>query len=745
MKYILSISLILGGLLSVLPAQAQEYLSGNVTSLENGKEVPLNSAKVFWAGQQAGVFSNENGEFRILKSDASTLLVVSYVGFASDTVETTGLTEVSIQFTEAMTIDGVEITGNTNSTRVSFIDPLKTENINETELLKAACCNLSESFETSPSVDVAFTDAITGTRQIQMLGLAGPYTQITQENMPSVRGLNSMYGLTFTPGTWVQSMQLNKGAGSVVNGFESIAGQINVELRKPESAERLYLNLYANQMGRIEANANVAFKLKGTNWSTAFLLHGKSNSIRNDQNDDGFMDNPLTNQFIGLNRWKYISTNGLMFQTGVKVTTIRNIAGQLDFEPAIHKTVNDPWGMVLNVDRLEGWAKLGKVFLDVPWRSFGFQVSGSNHRQESRFGLNDYNAAQQNFYANFIYQDILANTNHNFKTGASLLMDNYQEDLNETNYDRTEIVPGAFFEYTFTRLTTFSAVLGIRADYHNIYGAFFTPRAHVRYAPNEKWVLRASAGQGQRTANILAENNGLLATGREFVILGDGSDKPYGLDQEVALNFGVNLTRYLTIAGREGTVTLDAYRTQFLNQIVVDRDQNTQQVVFYNLDGISYSNSFQIQADYELAAGLDLRVAYRWFDVRTTYDGEILEKPLISAHRAFTNLGYATGNGWTFDLTANWQGSKRIPFTSTNPEEFQLPERSPDFVTVNAQVAKNWGKLEVYVGGENLLDYRQENPILASESPFGEYFDSSMVWGPIFGRNVYAGLRFRVK
>lgn len=616
MKFILSISLILGGLLSVLPAQAQDYLTGTVSALENSAEVPLNSAKVSWLNQDIGVFSDENGRFRIKRSEATTLLVVSYVGYLSDTVETAGLEAVEIVFSESMTIEGVEITKRTTSNRVSFIDPLKTENINETELLKAACCNLSESFETSPSVDVSFTDAITGTRQIQMLGLAGPYTQITQENMPSVRGLNSMYGLTFTPGPWVQSMQLNKGAGSVVNGFESIAGQINVELRKPENADRLYLNLYANQMGRAEANVNLATKLKGTNWSTALLLHAKSNSIRNDQNDDGFMDNPLTNQFIGLNRWKYISTNGLMFQTGVKVTTIRNTAGQLDFEPAIHTTVNDPWGMQLNVDRLEGWAKLGKVFLDIPWRSFGIQLSGSNHRQQSRFGLNDYNAAQQNFYANFIYQDILANTNHAFKTGASFLMDNYQEDLNETNYDRLEMVPGAFFEYTFTRLTTFSAVLGIRADYHNIYGAFFTPRAHMRYAPNEKWVLRASAGQGQRTANILAENNGLLATGREFVILGDGSDKPYGLDQEVALNFGVNVTRYLTIAEREGTITLDVYRTQFLNQIVVDRDQNTQQVVFYNLDGVSYSNSFQVQADYEILPKLDLRVAYRWFDVK---------------------------------------------------------------------------------------------------------------------------------
>ncbi len=723
----------------------RDYLTGTVMAEEGDTTVPLPSAAVSWLGLDAGVYTQDDGSFRIRKSDQTTMLVVSYVGYKADTIDTDGHAEVNIVFVENMSLDAVNIARRQQSTRVSFIDPLKTELIDETELLKAACCNLSESFETSPSVDVSFTDAITGTRQIQMLGLAGPYTQITRENMPSVRGLNAMYGLTFTLGTWVEGMQLNKGTGTVVNGFESIAGQINVELRKPESAEKLYLNLYGNQMGRVEANANWAQELPGTNWSTALLLHTKSNRTRNDVNDDGFMDNPLSNHFIGLNRWKYIGTNGLLFQAGIKTTNVRNIAGELDFDPTSDLLGTDVWGMQLNVDRLEGWAKLGKVFLDIPWRTFGFQVSGSNHRQNSVFGLNDYDARHQSLYTNFIYQDIFANTNHTFKTGASLMVDNYQETLNDQPYDRMEVVPGAFFEYTYTYLDKFSLVAGLRGDYHNLFGPFATPRLHMRYAPTQRWVFRASVGRGQRTANILAENNGYFASSRRIVIRGDSSNKPYGLNPEVAWNFGGNLSHYFMIGEREGTISLDFYRTEFQNQIVIDLDENPQQVAFYNLNGQSYSNSFQVQLDYQLIERLDVRLAYRWFDVQTTYGDQLLEKPFVSAHRSFINLAYTTTNNWTFDATLNWQGSKRIPFTGNNPEQYQLPERSPDFYMLHAQVSKKIGKRsEIYLGGENLLDTRQNNPILAPENPFGENFDASLVWGPIFGRNVYAGFRYRI-
>ncbi len=731
---------------SLFGQKSKKYIEGKVTEESNtDEEISLIGANVYWLHTTEGSSTDANGNFKLNRIEETSKLVISYIGYQSDTIDTQGKNFIHVHLIASL-LDEVEVVYRQKSTEIDYIDPIKVEHIGEKELLKAACCNLSESFETTPSVDVSFTDAVTGTRQIQMLGLAGPYTQITRENMPDVRGLSAVYGLTYVPGTWVEGIQLNKGAGSVANGFESIAGQINVELRKPEDAEQLYLNAYANEGGRVEVNANFAHRFKENRWSTALLLHGKNNSVKWDRNKDGFLDNPLSNHFIGLNRWKYISSSGLRFQFGVKATYIDNIGGQIGFDPSRDALGNDKWGMNLNMQRLEGWAKVGKVYEQMPWKSLGFQISGATHKQDSYFGLNDYDASQNSFYANFLYQSILSNNNHKFKTGISLQYDDYKEMLNNAAFDRTEIVPGAYLEYTYSHLEKFSLVAGVRADYHNLFGAFVTPRLHLRYAITENTILRASGGRGQRTANILSENNALLASSRQIIIQGDDSDKPYGLKPEVAWNYGINLTQSFRLNYKEGTISADFYRTDFENQIVTDLDQSPQEVVFYNLQGKSYSNSFQAQLDYEIAEHFDIRLAYRWFDVRTTYHGNLMQKPLIAAHRSFLNLAYETHSNWKFDYTINWQGQKRIPFTESNPEEYQLKYYSPDFTVMNVQVSKMWKeKFEVYFGVENLLGFRQSNPILSSEQPFSPNFDSSLVWGPIFGRNTYVGVRYRLK
>lgn len=465
-----------------------------------------------------------------------------------------------------------------------------------------------------------------------------------------------------------------------------------------------------------------------------------------DNNNDGFLDSPLNKSLIALNRWKYIGHDGLRIQFGIKGIYIDNIGGQTDNTVPESNVSQDKWEMNLNMQRIEGWAKIGYVDAAAPWRSFAIQLSGAGHEQDSHFGLNEYDAGQNTFYSNALYQGIIGNTNHKFRTGISFQYDSYEENLNDTIFKRTEYVPGAYFEYTFSREHKFNAVAGIRADYHNLFGLLFTPRLHLRYELAEKTVLRASSGRSYRTANILSDNNGLLTSSREIIILGNNSDKPYGLEQEAAWNYGVNLTHKFRLDYRDGSISFDFYRTDFQNQVVADLDQSPQTVVFYNLNGRSFSNSFQAQIDYELIKRFDIRLAYRWYDVKTTYNGKLMEKPLIASNRAFINLAYETRNHWKFDYTVNWQGDKRIPFTGSNPEEYRLPERAPDFVLMNAQISKSWNeKLEIYAGAENLLDFRQSHPILASDDPFSEYFDSSMIWGPIFGRNFYMGLRYRIK
>jgi copper chaperone CopZ/outer membrane cobalamin receptor len=719
-----------------LPAQVR----GRIMVEEAGDEKPLEGVQLYWVGAQVSTYTDEAGEYTLERPEGANQLVASYVGYYTDTITLDKETTVDLTLERGIDLDGVEVTYQRKSVEVSFINPILTQNISSQELLKAACCTLAESFETNPAVDVSFTDAVTGARQIEMLGLAGPYMQITRENIPDVRGLAAIYGLVYLPGPWVESIQLAKGAGSVVNGFESITGQINVELKKPEAGEDLYLNLYANEGGRFEANANARVDL-GEKWSTSVLVHADAREAQMDRNGDDFLDMPTGNGFTLANRWKYQGTDGWAGQFGVKVTNLDKISGQLDFdEEAVNPTA---WGAKLLTKRLEGWAKIGKVFQNRPDASIGFQVSGLTHDQDATFGGTRYDADQRSAYANLIYSDELGDPAHLLKTGLSYQYDQYDEWLGETLFEREEKVPGGFMEYTYQPNENFTAVAGLRGDHHNQFGFFLTPRVHLRYALSDKSVVRFSGGSGRRTASVIAENLGMLASSRAITIQRTNSETPYGLNQEVAWNLGVNLRQTFIINNRELILTLDGYHTRFDQQIVVDYDQTPREVRFYNLDGRSYSNAVQAQLDYAVLKNLDLRMAYRFNDVRTDYEQGRLERPFVSRHRAFVNAGYKTDSDWAFDLTVNWQGSKRIPSTEANPEAFQMDGRSPDFFLTNAQVSKTFGgNFDVYLGVENLFGVVQENPILGAEDPFGTYFDSSLIWGPIFGRTTYLGVRY---
>ncbi len=740
MRSLILISLLFFSFL-VSAQQNKRLLKGKVME-QSQEQLSVPGANILWLGTNKGVTSDANGAFEIPLSRRSNKLVISFTGYQTDTIQISGQNFVEVFLKPSLDLDEVEVVSRQKTTTISFMDPIKVTTITEEELCKAACCNLSESFETNPSVDASFTDAVTGTRQIQMLGLAGPYSQITRENIPDIRGLSAIYGLTYTPGPWVSSISLIKGTGSVVNGFESIAGQIDVALRNPSNMDQFYLNLFANQMGRFEANINTKFEVN-EKWSTAVLLHGKTQVQRNDDNDDGFMDNPIGNTFIGLNRWLY-NHDGITWDFGIKGTYIDQLAGQVDYEKS-DKNSNQIWGMQSLTKRVEAWSKSGFVFNDQPNKSMGLQLSGVYHDFESTFGLRDYDAGQRSLYANYIFQNIIGDLKHKYKVGASFVYDDYRQTFNQKEYNHTEMIPGAFLEYTYNWEDRLNIVAGIRGDYHNNYGFFATPRLHIRYMPVEDFVVRLSAGRGQRTAQIISENVGFLASSREFDVQGQNNSNPYGLDAEVAWNYGINFSYEFELDYRVGVLSLNFYRTDFQNQIVVDLDSDLRKVSFYNLSGSSYSNSIQAQVDYELIKRLDMRLAYRWYDVKTTYGGELMEKPFVSTHRAFANFAYETRNKWKFDFTVNWKGQKRVPSTAANPIEYQRATESPDFYLVNAQVTKVWKeKLDIYLGTENLFNYKQENPIIAADHPFNESFDASLIWGPVMGRNIYIGLRYRI-
>jgi outer membrane receptor for ferrienterochelin and colicin len=648
------------------------------------------------------------------------------------------------------TLKTVTIEGNRKGIKKSIKGAANTTLVTSKELLKAACCNLAESFETNPSIDVNFSDALTGTKQIKMLGLTSPYIMITEENIPSVRGASQAYGLSFTPGTWVESIQITKGAGSVVNGYESISGQINTELIKPLGDIPFFLNAYGDTGSRFEINTHFNKKVSD-NWSTSLFVHSNARVTKNDMNDDGFMDNPLGKQINIANRWQYYNPDsGWVSFLNVRYMNDEKQTGQLDFDPDRDQLTTNYWGSEINTERLDFTSKIGYVFKDMPYQSIGFQNAFTTHNQQSYFGLNQYDIKQQSYYSNLIFNSIISNTMHKFATGLNFSYDKYSEFVNLADVSRIDNSVGAFFEYTFDDNDKFSYILGGRLDYHNRLGAFFTPRLHVKYNPGDKSVIRFSAGRGKRAANIYAENQNLFASSRIFSVL-DTNGKIYGLDPEIAWNYGLSFTQNFVLFGMKADTTIDFYRTDFQNQAVVDVMNSPQEVLFYNLDGKSYANSLQLDFNLEIIKHLNLRTAYKYYDISTDYISGSFQRPLQAKHRFFGNVEYEThivekGKQWKFDYTWNWLGKQQLPNTRSNATADSFPEFSPTFSLMNAQITRTFSStFEVYVGGENIGNYTQSHAVLGADNPFGSTFDTSIVYAPVFGAMYYAGLRFKIK
>ena len=711
-----------------------------------GKILPLINATIRCLNSNHVIRTDSLGVFQ-LPCTIPLTIAVSYVGYMSDTLTITSSNDIKVILKNASntTLKEVVVTSKTPATYIASISTFNTLNMGMKELTKAACCNLSESFETSPSVDVSYADAVTGIKQIQLLGLSGNYTQLITENIPEIRGLSGSYGLTFIPGPWIEGIQVTKGTGSVVNGYESIAGQINIEEKKPDKTDKLFVNMYANTMGRLETTVNLSQKI-GNNWSTALLAHANGVGTKVDDNKDGFLDIPLGSQINVINRWKYLDNKGIIFQFAVKALNDHRQAGEVNFNPATDKLTTNKYGVGIHVQQYAVNAKLGYVFPQQKYKSIGFMISAISYNNDSYYGLTKYDGKQSSIYGNLIYQSIIGNTNHKFRTGVSFVNDLFNETFNTNNYKRTETVPGAFFEYTFSELPKFTAIAGIRGDYHNQYGFITTPRLHVKYDFSANTNLRFSVGSGFRTANIFAENQGIFVSARQYNIVNPSSNYGYGLDPEKAWNIGFNFVHSFKHEQRAGSFSVDVYHTNFINQTVTDVDANAQKILFYNLNGKSFSNSAQVEFNYELLKKFDVRLAYRWLDVQTNYSSTMLQKPLVAKHRAFINLAYETNNHFKFDFTTQRFSEKRLPNTSTNPADKQMDAYSPAFVQMNAQITKQFGKVwDVYIGAENLTNFTQQNLILSAAQPFGPYFDGSLIWGPVNGRIVYAGLRFKLK
>ena len=743
MKNFLSFILVFSFITNTVYSQ-KNILKGNVTFItESNEKQPLTGVTVYWLNTSLGTLSDNNGNYEIPLSSSSNKLVFKFLGFKDQVIDVTGKTLYNItMLNDDNILDEVTVNKKRKTIQKSYFKTQNIINVSSDELLKAACCNISESFETNPSIDVNYSNAVTGVKQVKMLGLESPYLLITEENIPMIRGASQVYGLSFIPGTWVESMQITKGSGSVVNGFESISGQINVELKKPYSDTPFFVNVYSNNMGRNEVNIH-GNKIINDKLSTGLYLHANKNTSINDKNSDGFLDNPTSNAFNIFNRWQYINTQkGTVSFLGIRYMNDDKVIGENTEEMVF---IRKPWKGEINTNRFDSNFKFGYVNPSIPYQSLGFQMAYSNHDQDSFFGIRNYNINQNSFYSSLIYNSILGSTLNKIKFGLNYSYDDFDEivDKKDVFYNRIDKSIGGFFEYSYDSMDAVSLVAGIRYDIHNNLGNFFTPRIHMRYQPYEKSVLRLSLGTGRKSSNIFSENQNVFATGREIKI-SNKSGKFYGLDPEKAINYGLSFRQGFFINNREGDITFDYYVTDFDNQIVVDWETQGE-LSFYNLNGKSFSKSLQIDLEYQIIDNVLLKSTFKNYDVKKQYDSGFKQNPLTPKNRFFTNIEASTnekenGSKWKFDFTYNWIGTQRLP---SHTELVDFKGNSPSYSLVNSQITRVLSnKLDVYIGGENIGGYTQSNPIIGGDDPFGADFDTSLIYAPIHGALIYVGLRF---
>ena len=739
-----------------------QNLSGMVVEILDNNEVPIVGANIYLVDGSKGVVSDKYGNFLINDIKDAKEFVVSYVGYLNDTLKTKNKYSKVILKPDT-SLEAITINFKEKSTSVSLLSSANVLKISSEELLKAACCNLAESFETTPSIDVNFSDAISGRKQINMLGLASPNILISVENIPSIRGALNAYGLTFIPGTWIESIQVAKGSGSVVNGYESVSGQINAELLKPMSDKKFFANAYYNSMERFELNTHYSTKLT-EKIDYGLYLHADKKDNRDDHNNDNFGDAPTGQQINILNRFQYTNAiKGLVGFFDINYVGDERVYGEIDyFDPAIipGPPINDSWGGSADSNIIRSTLKFGYVDPDITYRSLGLQLSYSNVDQGADFGNSFHDTRHTSFYSNLVYNSIIGDTRSKIKTGISFAYDNYDESVNNLNtsffnLDRTEKSIGAYFEYNYDNLDNLNLSAGIRYDNHNIIGNFISPRLHIRYQALPKTTIKMSAGKANRIANLFSENQKLFYSSRLISFSSADASSEFmsynyfDMKPEVAWNYGASIIQSFKLFGKDSQLIIDYYITDFDSRVVVDWESPTN-ILFYNLVGRSYAKSFQAQFSYSLANSIDLLLAYKNTDAKTDYISGRQQNPLTPSNRFFLNLSYdgpsnEKSRKWKFDVTYNHLGKQRIPSTIQNPEIFRLDPFSSKLDLINSQITRVFSdSFEVYLGVENLTNYKQNDGIISNSDPFGQYFDATMIYGPVSGRMSYLGLRYKI-
>lgn len=758
--------------------------AGDLRGLVRDTSEPLIGASVYWAGTNVGTVTDLNGAFKLHRIKGYNQLVVAYVGYKTDTLSITQTDSLTITLKpESTTLNAVVVHGHQKGNYIDAHSTLKTEHITFTGLTKLACCTVAESFENSASVSVGYSDAVSGTRQIKMLGLAGTYTQLLDESRPTMQGIGAPYGLTYTPGVWLKSIQISKGISSVTAGHDAITGQINLEHRQPNGEEKLFINGYLDDLLHPELNivGNIPLK-KDKSLSTNILINASGDTNWRemgamDRNHDGFRDLPDTRLLNLANRWVYIAPTGLQLHWGWRVLQDNRTGGQMQFHDteanrnAMATAWGDPttlYGSHIANKAASAYFKIGmpvgqgyydEVMKMEKRSSVAFTANYEYFRERAYFGLNRYSGTENTLNATLMYNHYF-NYNSWLAVGTQARLYHLNETLdNHTpwygdgrNYTpkRHENEVGAYAEYTWERPDRFTLVAGLRGDYNEYFHrTMFTPRMHLKWTPTKTTALRASAGLGFRTANYFTDNMGIMATGRK-IVFAPNTEGDYTLTDRIekTLTFGASLTQRFSLGGdNNASLSIDYFRTHFYHSVIADAEYDPSLIYIYSLNGGGNTDTYQVDLSYSPSNRLELNATFRYNYSHMTLmrpNGSTLdvERPLISRFKGLINAQYATKwRVWVFDLTAQLNGKARIPSLTAQPDQSKY---SPVYPMLFAQVTRRIKTWDLYAGVENILDYRQKDPILSADAPFSPGFNSMNVWGPLMGRKFYIGFRLNI-
>ncbi|MEE9438551.1 MAG: carboxypeptidase-like regulatory domain-containing protein [Saprospiraceae bacterium] len=739
-KYITAILIFVS--LSCIDAQS---ITGKITNVFNQ---PLIGASIQWEDEKTGTISDENGDFEIaIKNDNDKVLIFSYLGFKSERITIGDLDYWKVQMIEDNTLSTVNISAKNKATR--FVDGvIKVEGIGLRELERAACCSLAGCFNTNASVDAATTNVLTDAKELQILGLSGVYNQVLIDGMPLVIGSSYTYGAASIPGAMIREIFVSKGANSVAQGFESISGQINIMPKSAEKSEKIYLNALINSFGQSQYNVNYLHRKE--KWNNFTNVHLTKAGGKVDNDNDGFQDVAKSNLFSLFNKWVYKDPNSkLSAQVGLKYLNNSRVGGQTEYDKKLHEGSNEIYGQAIDINQLDIYTKMNYKLADLT--SIIWVSSGLFHNQNSFFGQKNYFANQKYLYSNLVLDHNFGTAKHNWKTGISIRDNRIDESISfianpfalsyDGDYTNNYTIPGVFTEGIFY-VNNFTFMSGLRADHHGEFGWKITPRMLIRAEINENTDLRFTAGKGFRRVHLFSERVNLLASNRDIIITNGIDDN---LEPEEAVNIGLNLIQKFQFGDITTSFIVDGYLTYFQNQIFPDYDRSVGKVYIDNFKKESKSKNIQIENKWEISQQFDFKWAYNYQWTAREVEGKLISLPLIPSQKVLAQVSLSTvDNAWQGDLTYKWTGSKRLPNTVDYPSEYQQPENSPSYSQVDFQLTKRWSKFEIYTGIENILDFRQEFPILSSDKPFGRYFDSSFNWGPTKGREFYFGVRYKI-